>query len=253
MTPLLTKVDYGQGVEDAWSEIASFVPRLAAFLLILLVGYFIIKVLAKAVDKALERVGFDRAVERGGVARAMSKSQYDPSDLVSKILFYTLFLFLLRFAFGVFGQNNAVSQLLDSVIAYLPKLIVAIVIVVLASAIAAAVREIVTASLGGLSYGKMLANAVAVVILAIGGFAALSQLNIAPAIVNGLFYGIVGTVAGILVISIGAGGIKPMQSRWERVLSKVDQESANVKQEAQGAGQRVADRAENLRGQARNS
>lgn len=87
MTPLLTKVDYGQGVEDAWSEIASFVPRLAAFLLILLVGYFIIKVLAKAVDKALERVGFDRAVERGGVARAMSKSQYDASTLFRRFSF----------------------------------------------------------------------------------------------------------------------------------------------------------------------
>lgn len=247
MLPLIAEVDYSQGLENAWEKVAEFVPRLAAFLVMLIIGYIIIKVISKAIDKALEKVGFDRAVERGGVAKVMAKSQYDASDLVSKIVFYTLFLFLLRFAFGVFGQDNSVAQLLDSVIAYLPKLIVAIVLVVLASAIAAAVREVVTASIGGLSYGKALANAVAIVILAIGGFAALSQLSIAPVIVNGLFYAIVGTVAGITVISVGAGGVKPMQARWERALSKLDEESANVKSEAQGSGQRVANRAENLR------
>jgi len=83
----------------------------------------------------LERVGFDRAVERGGVKKALESSQYDASDVVSKIIFYGLFLLVLQMAFGVFGPNP-VSDLLRDVIAYIPKVIVAIIIVVIASAIA---------------------------------------------------------------------------------------------------------------------
>ena len=104
----------------------------------------------------LERVGFDKAVERGGVKKALAKSQYDASSILAKLGFYVLMLFVLQLAFGIFG-TNPVSDLITGVIAYLPNIFVAILILVVASAIAAAVKEIVEASLGGLSYGKALA------------------------------------------------------------------------------------------------
>ena len=57
--------------------------------------------------------------------------------MISKIVFYALFLIVLVLAFGVFGPNP-VSDLLEGVIAYLPKVIAAIIIIVVAAAIAAA-------------------------------------------------------------------------------------------------------------------
>src|SRR5688572_20197345 len=123
------------------------------FLLILLIGWIVVKAISKAVDAALERVGFDKAVERGGVRQALAKSKYDASDIVSKIVFYALFLIVLQMAFGVFG-DNPVSEMITGIVAYLPKVFAAIVIVVVGAAIAAAVKEIVEASLGGLSYGR---------------------------------------------------------------------------------------------------
>jgi hypothetical protein len=51
-----------------WRSVATFAPKLVAFLLILIIGWIVAKLIAKAVDKILERVGFDRAVERGGVS-----------------------------------------------------------------------------------------------------------------------------------------------------------------------------------------
>ncbi|MGI9051413.1 MAG: mechanosensitive ion channel family protein [Ilumatobacteraceae bacterium] len=141
-------VEWSQGIEDAWSDIASFVPKLFGFLVILIVGYFVAKFIGKAANAILERVGFDRAVERGGIKKALDRTKYDASDLLGKIIFYALFLIVLQMAFGVFGPNP-VSDLLEGVIGYLPKVIAAILIIVVAAAIAAAVRELIDASLAG--------------------------------------------------------------------------------------------------------
>src|SRR3954449_13133412 len=184
---MLAAVEGSKGIEDAWTKVATFVPKLVGFLLVLLIGYFIAKAIAKIADRLLERVGFDRAGERGGVKKALAKSKYDASDLVGKVIFYALFLLVLQLAFGVFGANP-VSDLITGIVAYLPKVLAAIIIVVVAAAIAAAARELITAALGGLSYGSMLANIAGIAIVTVGAFAALSQLQIAPAIVNGLFY-----------------------------------------------------------------
>jgi fumarate reductase subunit D len=100
----------------------------------------------------LERVGFDRIVERGGVKKALAKAKFDASDIVAKIVIYAVFLMVLQMAFGVFGANP-VSDLLRSVVAYLPKVVAAVIIIIIiivAAAIATAARELIDASLGGL-------------------------------------------------------------------------------------------------------
>ena len=219
-------------LRKALTTAAEFLPKFLGFLAILIIGYIVAKAIAKVVGKVLERVGFDRAVERGGVKKALAKSQYDASDILGKVVFYALFLFVLTMAFGVFGENP-VSDMLASVIAFLPKVFVAIVIVVIASAIAAGARELTVASLGGLSYGKLLGNIASAAILAVGVFMALNQLEIAPAIVNGLFYALLAVVAGSAIIAIGGGGIQPMRGRWENALSTYDEEKHNVKREVQ--------------------
>ena len=76
-------VDFQGGVTSAWSNVITFVPKLAAALLIILAGYLIAKVVASVLNKVLERVGFDRAVERGGIRQALAKSKYDPSDIIA--------------------------------------------------------------------------------------------------------------------------------------------------------------------------
>jgi hypothetical protein len=250
MTATVLAVEWSQGIEDAWSDIASFVPKFIGFLIILLVGYFVAKLIAKAVGAILERVGFDNAVERGGIKKALDRSEYDASDILAKVVFYALFLIVLQMAFGVFG-SNPISDLLEGVIAYLPKVIAAILIIVIASAIAAAARELIDASLGGLSYGSTLANATGIAIVVVGIFAALNQLQIAPAIVTGLFYAVLAIIVGSAVIAIGGGGIGPMRSRWDNVLAKYDEEKPKMQQAAQGSKDRIAKRAQERADQAR--
>ena len=244
--------EFRDGLGNAWANIAEFLPKLLGFLLILIIGYFVVKAIAKIVDRVLEKVGFDRAVERGGIGQALSKSRFDASDILSKVVFWALFLFVLQLAFGVFGPNP-ISDLIHGVIAYLPNVIVAIIIVVIGAAIAAAVKEIVEASLGGLSYGRGLALGASVAILAVAGFAALDQLNVAPAIVNGLFYALLAIVVGSAVIAIGLGGVDTMRRYWERAANRADSESTNIRQEATGSKERIQQRAQERLNQARSA
>ena len=74
-------------LKDGLATVATFVPRLLLFFVILIISVIVAKVLAKAVNAILERVGFDRAIERGGIAKAMKKSSYDPSDILAKIAY----------------------------------------------------------------------------------------------------------------------------------------------------------------------
>jgi hypothetical protein len=219
-------------IDRAAVTAGEFLPKLLAFLAILIIGYFVAKIIANVVAKVLERIGFDRAVERGGIRKALAKSQYDPSDILAKVVFYALFLFVLTMAFGMFG-DNPISQLLASVIAFLPKIFVAVVIVVVAAALATAARELVVATLGGLSYGNLLGNLAAGAILMIGIVAALNQVEIAPEVVNGLYYTVLAIIAGSAIIAIGGGGIQPMRKRWENTLTKYDEEKDNVRREIQ--------------------
>ena len=240
---MIGQVDFDRGLQDAWTRIATFAPKFVAFLLILLVGYVVAKILQRILNRILERVGFDRLVERGGVKKALERSKYDASDILSKIVFYVVFLFVLQLAFGVFGPNP-ISDLIRGIVAFLPRIFVAIVIVVITAAIATAVKEIVQATLGGLPYGRILATLATAVIWFVGVSAALNQVRVAPEIVNGLFYAVLALVVGSAIVAVGGGGIQPMQERWQRALARLDEETPRAKQEAEGGSERVQQRAQ---------
>jgi len=227
-------VQWGNGFSNAWSNVATFVPKLIVFLIILVVGYIVAKAVAKILSAVLARVGFDRLVERGGVKTALDRSKYDASDILAKIVFYAIMLFVLSAAFGVFG-SNPVSGYLHAVIAYLPLLFVAIVIVIIAAAIAAGAKTLVQNSLGGLEYGRLLGNLASGFILAIGVIAALDQLHIAANVVDAILYAALAALVGIAVVAVGGGGIKTMSQRWEAVADRYDQEKPRIAAAARNA------------------
>lgn len=236
-------VDISSPLTDMLRSAAAFLPRVVAFIVILVVGYLVARLLRAAVDKLLERVGFDRLVERGGLKTALARSHYDASGIVAQLVFYAVLLITLRIAFDVWGPN-AVSTLISAVIAWLPRLFVAILIVVVAAAIAAAVRDIVSTALGGLTYGRAVANVASVFILGIGVIAALNQIGVATTVTTPVLIAVLATLAGILIVGVGGGLVKPMQARWDRWLDRAETDSARRSElpKAYTAGQSDAER-----------
>ncbi|WP_175410529.1 hypothetical protein [Streptomyces sp. TRM64462] len=221
-------VDFQQGLTDAWSRVAQFVPKLVAFLVILAIGWFVSKVIAKVVDRVLRRVGFERLSERAGASRMLENSQYDATGILSRVVYYLLLLVTLQLAFGVFGPNP-ISGMIDGIVSWLPKALVALVLVVVAMAIANAVRNIVRGVLSGVSYGNTVATAVWAVIVALGVIAALGQAQIATAVTQPVLYAVLATAAGILIVGVGGGAIMPMRQRMERWMATAEQETAKAR------------------------
>jgi hypothetical protein len=234
-------VDVQGGLSDMLRAFLLFLPKALLFVLILVVGFLLARVARGVVDKVLERIGFDRWVERGGIRAALARSKYDASDIVAKLVYYTILLFTLQLAFSVWGPN-AVSDLIAGVVAWLPKAFVAIIIVVVAAAIASAVKDLVTGALGGLSYGRLLANVASYFILGLGVIAALNQIGVATTVTTPVLIAVLATIAGILIVGVGGGLVRPMQSRWEGWLDRAAAESQAIAEHAKAysAGQRDA-------------
>jgi hypothetical protein len=225
-------IDFQKGLSDAWSSIATFVPKLAGFLAIMLIGWIIAKMVAAIVVRVLDRVGFDRLVERGGIRQMLSHSRYDAADLLAKLANYAILLIALQLGFGVFGPNP-VSAMLNGIVSWLPEAAVAIVIVVVAGAIAHAVRDMVSNMLGGLSYGATLGRLAAVFIWGVGIVAALDQVGVATSVTMSILIAMLATIGGIVVVGVGGGMIRPMQQRWEGWMSDLESEMPAVKGHAQ--------------------
>ena len=202
-------------------------PKALAFVAILLVGWLVARTARTLVGKVLERVGFDRFVDRGGIRSALARSRYDASDIVAKLAYYAVLLIALQLAFGIWGPNP-VSALITAAVAWLPRAFVAIVIVVVAAAIARAVKDIIGSALGGLSYGRLLAGAASVMILGLGGIAALNQIGVATTVTTPVLIAALATIGGVIVVGVGGGLVRPMQDRWERWLSRAEEEAPAI-------------------------
>jgi hypothetical protein len=208
-----------EALAQLWRTLATVAPKAALFAAILAVGWLVSRVIGRVVANLLLRAGFNRLVDKAGLDRVFRTGT--ASQLAGKLAYLAVLLVVLQLAFGVFGPNP-VSSLITSVIAYLPRIAVALALVVIAGILAGHVRALVYGLIGHLSYGRPLAQAASVFVIALGVIAALSQVGVALTVTLPVLIAALGTAAGILVVGVGGGLIKPAQQRWERLLEATE-------------------------------
>ena len=231
----LAGVDWTGGLSSTWNTFITWVPKFIGFLVVLAIGWFVARLIGRAVESVLRRVHFEQVMERAGMGRALERSKYDAPQLVGMIAKYVVALIVLQLALGVLG-STPISNMLEGIISWLPRGLVALAIVVIAAMIARVVRDLVTNMLSSLSYGRTLGNLAAICVMALGVFAALGQAEIATSVTGPLLVAILATVAGVIIVGVGGGLVRPMQQRWERVLGAAEREAGNVVGAAQSSG-----------------
>jgi Conserved TM helix len=223
---------YAASISDQLTTLLGSVVAVAVkvviFLLILVLGWIVGTWIYKWLGGFLRRVGFDRAVDRGGLHRVLGNTK--ASDLTARLVELAFLLFVLQLAFGIFGPNP-VSDLIRNVVAWLPKLFVAVVIIVVTAAIAGWVKELIRNGLAGLSSGAVVGTAAQVLILALGIIAALNQVGVATSVTLPVLIAALATVSGIAIVGVGGGLVRPMQHRWERMLNRAETETALAAQQ----------------------
>jgi Conserved TM helix len=183
------------------------VPNLIAFLVILVVGYFIAKLIKGIVSKALKKLGLDRALHDSDAGKYVERVSpgASPSNGVGRLVFWVIFVFVLTAAIGAL-KIPAVTTFMNDVLAYLPNVIAAIVIFVLAAAIAGAAAGAVAKLIGDTPTGKVIASVVPSLVMLIAFFMVLNQLKIAPEIVTITYLVLLGSVGLAMALSFGLGG-----------------------------------------------
>jgi hypothetical protein len=118
---------------------------------------------------------------------------------------------------------------LHGLIAHIPRIVVAVVILVIAAAVARVLTDVLRPMLGAVEGGGWIARAAGVAVLVIGVFAALDELQIAPAIVVGLFYALLAVIVGALIVAFGGGGIPVAREFLQRWRARGEAKAAEIR------------------------
>ena len=201
---------------NAVNLILTFIPRIIGFLLILLIGWGIAVLVSKAVVWLLRRVGFDNMANRIGLTRFDQRIgiHLDPAGVLGKIVYWFVFLIFLVAAADALGLP-AVSNILNQLVAYIPNVFVAILVLFLGTLAATFIADIVRGFTAGTNIGNanIFANIARFAIIGFAALIALEQLQIAPALINELFGAVVAAAAIAFGLAFGLGG-QDSARRW---------------------------------------
>ena len=209
-----------EGLEDAGQTILNFLPRLIGALIILLVGWLIARVIHRVTIRLLKAVGLEGLLQRAGLTERLQAAGYTATDLAARAVYWIALLVVFLLTAEALNVQY-LSDILTGLIAYLPLVVVAIVIVIVASALGSFLAELST-PWSQERHIRWLPATARWMVIGFGAFAALNTLKIAEDIVNTLFIAVVGTVGAILVIAFGVGGISAAKEWWTRVLPDKD-------------------------------
>jgi Conserved TM helix len=229
-------------LNDAVRLILTFIPRVIGFIVILVVGLIIATLVSKALTLVLRKVGFDRMANRIGLTRFEQRMniKMDPAGILGKIVYWFILLIFLIPAADALGVP-AVSNILNSLVAYIPNVFVAILVLFLGSLFATFVADIVRGTVATAKIGSpsVFASIARWAIIGFAALIALEQLQIAPSLINELFGGVVLAVAIAFALAFGLGG----QDAARRWLARG--ESSVTTAAAQLSAQQIRDNAQN--------
>lgn len=223
-----TDVDFVDELTDSFTELGSdigdFVPRLVVALLLLLVGHWIAKLIRRILVAALEKVGAGRLTEATGLERPLQQAGTSGVQLIGQVVYFLIFVVFIQIAAEVLGIEQLTSML-NELIAYIPLIAVALLVLFIAAAIADWAARVVRPFAESRNMG-WISTAIRVGVLVIGVLAALDTLNFAPSVTAKIentllqYLPLAVLVAG--TIAFGVGGIKTAQQWWAKLAPRPD-------------------------------
>lgn len=238
-------VDVGGSLQEGFDQFFAFLPNLLAFLVILVVGFFVARIIKAIVAKALEKLGVDRRLHESSARQFVDRVMPDasPSNGIGRVVFYFVFAFFLVAAIGAL-QIPALTTFMNEVLAYIPNVIAALAIFILAALIAGAAGGGVAKLLGDTPTGKIVATVVPALVMVIAVFMILSQLQIAPEIVQIAFAATMGAMALGLALAFGLGGRPVAQRMLEDAYRKGQEQRDQVRRDIELGRERGREQAE---------
>lgn len=199
------------------NQIMSAIPKIVAAVVMLTIGGFIAKLVGDLLESLVSTTGIDRFSNYLNVRQ--EKSDIQISTILGNITKIVLMIFFLVEAVNMLGLEvlNAIGA---SVIAYLPFVLSALVILGLVL-IGGNVLAIVTTTATG---DKFSGQAIRYLVIALGVFMILEQLQIAQTIVNAGFIIILSSLGITLALAFGLGGRDFASKQLEKLDQAIEEE-----------------------------
>ncbi|PKL47876.1 MAG: hypothetical protein CVV39_05145 [Planctomycetes bacterium HGW-Planctomycetes-1] len=209
-------------VTQMLTRILNYLPVLLGALVILIVGWIVAKAIRRLVNWLLKTVRFDVLADKAGISEILKKGDLKISagELISSIVYWLIIIMVLVMTVDALGLPKS-SDILSGLFAYVPKVIAALLVLIVAMFLASFVSGIVrtAAANANLPKPEMLANISRWAIVIFAVTISLEQLGIAPLLVTGAFNIILGGVILALALAFGLGG-KEAAARYLEQLRK---------------------------------
>jgi small-conductance mechanosensitive channel len=204
------------------AKILAYLPVLLGALIILIVGWIVAKAIRRLVDWLLKTARFDTLADKAGITEILRKGdmRITAREVVSGLVYWLVIIMVLVMVVNALGLPKA-SDILASLFAYVPKVIAALFVLVVAMFLASFVSGIVRTAAGNANLPKpeIFAGISRWAIIIFAATIALEQLGIAPLLVTTTFNIILGGVCLALALAFGLGG-KEAAARYLEELRK---------------------------------
>jgi small-conductance mechanosensitive channel len=192
-----------------YDQVILYAPRVLWMLAVVVVGYVVARLVAKVFTKLSEKLGLQTAAERSGLAESMRRTgiQRSVPAIVGTLVFWLLMCVFIMAAFSILGLQK-LSDATGGVVEFIPKLLVATVVVVVGLLIASFLRGLIATSTDrlGISYAERLANACYYVLALLTFILAFNQLGLTFPLMNNLIMIACGGLALGFGLALGLGG-----------------------------------------------
>lgn len=196
-------------LQNLWYSSVQFVPALISALVVFVLGLVVATVLGALVERILSGIRLDKVLKEMGLEQHLERAglHLRAARFFGQLVFWFLSIAFLLAASDILGLR-AISVFLSQVLAYIPNVVVAILIMLAAVVIGNFSRGVVRAAVksAGLPSANFLSSLTWWVITIFGLFAALLQLNIAAPIINSIVTGVIAMFALAGGLAFGLGG-----------------------------------------------
>ena len=201
---------FTQSLMGLWYGFISFLPGLLGAIILFVVGWLVGSVIGKAITQLVSAVKVDKLFESAGASAFMNRAgiKLNVSGFIGIIVKWFIIVVFLMASLEVVGLTQVNDFLREAVLYYLPKVVIAALVLVIATILSDAMRKVVRASAqaANIRSAKMLGSITVYAIWAFAIIIALSELGIATAFMQILFTGLIAALAIALGLSFGLGG-----------------------------------------------
>lgn len=195
---------------NLWYGFISFIPGLLGAIIIFVVGWLIGSVVGKAIAQLFETIKVNKLFDSAGFSSFAEKFGFKVSigKVVGVIVKWFIIIVFLMASLQIIGLTQVNDFLRETVLYYLPNVVIAALVLVIASVIADAMRQVISASAkaANIKSANMLGSIALYAIWIFAFIIALSELGIATAFMQILFTGFIAALAIALGLSFGLGG-----------------------------------------------